>query len=540
MVDSMSDAERTPGPPFLPADILTYAAAKFGDKVALRNAGRQFSFRELERLSAAVAAALQRRGIGDGDVVSIYGQNSWQWLVSYHGTLRAGAVVNPLNVMLSGPELTYALNDCRARVLFAGAEQMSLATTVTKSLWDLQLVVAMTGPDTPEAVGFDDLTGEADTTDDDGSWMDPASLCAMAYTSGTTGYPKAAMQSHQSIVLNCALTASMHGRHHTDTVVTALPAAHVYGNIAINSTFLTGGTVVLMERFNAAQALQLIASEQATIFEGVPTMYAKMLADPTRDSVDLRSLRLCTVGGQSVTEHVAREWQSYAGVGLLELWGMTELSGLGTTHSVHAPPVPGSIGVPLPGMELKVIARRPGEPDREAAVGEQGELAARGPLVMMGYYGNPTGTAEALDNQGWLKTGDVAYRDDAGYYYIVDRVKDVILTGGYNVYPAEIERVVGEHPDVAMVAVGKHAEEVRGEIAVAYVIVRPGSVLTERDILEFCAPRLAAYKRPRAVVFVDHLPMTSSGKLLRRQLNTLDTPADIGIGPIGATEEAVT
>ncbi|GCE36757.1 Long-chain-fatty-acid--CoA ligase [Rhodococcus wratislaviensis] len=350
--------------------------------------------------------------------------------------------------------------------------------------------------------------------------MTPKDLCCIGYTSGTTGHPKGAMQSHQAVLLNCALTATMHGRRDDDIVVTALPAAHVYGNVAINSTFLAGGTVVLMERFDAAQALHLIAAEDATMFEGVPAMYSMIMADPSFDTAELSSLRTSTIGGQTFSPSLAERWQARVTGPVLELWGMTEIAGLGATHSVYAPPVPGSIGVSLPGIETK-IAPIDGSVG-EVPVGTPGELMVRGPLVMLGYYGRPDATAEVLSPDGWLRTGDVAYVDDTGHFFVVDRLKDMILTAGYNVYPAEIERVISSHPQVTMVAVGKRSDEVKGEVAVAYIVAAPNSDLDGAAVLEYCRQHLAAYKRPREVVFVDALPTTSSGKLMRRKLTELD------------------
>jgi len=336
------------------------------------------------------------------------------------------------------------------------------------------------------------------------------------------------MQSHRAVLLNCALTATMHGRDERDVVVTALPAPHVYGNVAINGTFLAGGTVVLMERFNAAEALALVDEHRATLIEGVPTMYAMMLAAPEIERADLSSLRRSTVGGQTISTAVIREWERRShGAPLLELWGMTELSGLGTTHALHAPNVHGSIGVALPGVEVRVSSLV--DRTQAAPVGEPGELCVRGPLNMLGYYGRPDWTSEAIDADGWLHTGDVAHANADGYFFVVDRLKDMIITGGYNVYPAEIERVVASHPAVAMVAVGRLADDLKGEVARAYVVLKPGTSSSEAEILEHCRPHLAAYKLPRSVRFVPDLPKTSTGKIMRRELATLDAE------PVGAT-----
>ncbi|QSE90636.1 AMP-binding protein [Rhodococcus pseudokoreensis] len=520
----MSDLRTAAAPSVGPGQILPFAATRHPDKIGLVVGDSRLTYRELDRLSDNVAASLRAGGIGTGDVVSLYGQNSWQWIVSYHGALKAGAVVNPVNVMLTGPELAYVLGDCGAKAVFAGPDQAGTVSGALDSVAsvDLFCVFGRSDASAPEgAVPWDDfLASAAGSTAVSAPDVAPKDLCCIGYTSGTTGHPKGAMQSHQSVLLNCALTATMHGRGVDEIVVTALPAAHVYGNVAINSTFLAGGTVVLMERFDAAHALHLIATEHATLFEGVPAMYSMMLADPAFETADVTSLRKSTIGGQTFSPSLAERWQARVAGPVLELWGMTEIAGLGTTHSVFAPPVLGSIGVSLPGTEIKIAPIDGGA--GEVPVGTPGELVVRGPLVMLGYHGRPDATAEVLGADGWLRTGDVAYVDDTGHFFVVDRLKDMILTAGYNVYPAEIERVISSHPQVTMVAVGKRPDEVKGEVAVAYVVTAAGSDLDAAAVLEFCRERLAAYKRPRDVVFVDALPTTSSGKLMRRKLTELD------------------
>jgi len=312
----------------------------------------------------------------------------------------------------------------------------------------------------------------------------------------------------------------MHVRTERDVVVTALPLPHVYGNVVINSIFMAGGTVVLMERFDPEGALERIARYRATLFEGVPTMYMTMLAHTRLGQYDLSSLTRCTVGGQTFAETVARAWEDRSGAPLLELWGMTELAGLGTTHALYAPNVHGSIGVALPGIEVRVAAFD--DVSHTMPVGEPGELMVRGPIVMQGYYGNDKATAETIEPDGWLHTGDVAVADETGHFRMVDRRKDMINTAGYKVYPAEIERVLAGHPAVAMSAVGPIADEVKGELARAYVVLRPDAAVTETDLIDFCRSHLAAYKLPRSVRFVADLPKTSTGKIMRRELRALD------------------
>ncbi|HEU4368486.1 MAG TPA: AMP-binding protein [Methylomirabilota bacterium] len=498
--------------------ILPRAAARFGAKPALVTDTRTLSYAELDAFSDRVAAALAARGIAPGERVSLYSQNRWEWIVTYHGILKAGAVVNPINVMLTAKEVRYVLGDCGARAIFCGPDKTAAVLEAARDVPGVEHVVSF-GEAPAGALAFESLLAGAAGRPS----LPPAApteLSTIAYTSGTTGHPKGAMQSHRAVFLNCALTGTMHVRTERDVVVTALPAPHVYGNVVINSIFMAGGTVVLMERFDPEAALDRIAHHHATLFEGVPSMYMTMLAHPGLDRVDLSSLTRCTVGGQTIAEAVMRAWEERTGAPLVELWGMTELAGLGTTHALYAPNVHGSIGVALPGVEVRVAAFE--DAARTMPPGEPGELMVRGPIVMQGYYGNDKATRETIEPDGWLHTGDVAVADDAGYFKIVDRRKDMLITAGYNVYPAEIERVLAVHPAVAMSAVGPVADEVKGELARAYVVLRPGASATEAELIDFCRQHLAAYKLPRSVRFVADLPKTSTGKIMRRELRSLD------------------
>ena len=500
------------------AQILPRAAARFGPKTALISAARTLSYLELDTLSSHVAGALAARGISPGDRVSIYAQNRWEWIVAYHGIVRAGAVVNPINVMLTTEELRYVLADCGTRAIFCGPDNTEAVLDAARDVPGVEHIVSFGGSQ-GKALEFATLLAESAPSPDLPT-AGPTALATIGYTSGTTGHPKGAMQSHRAVFLNCALTGTMHVRTERDVVVTALPLPHVYGNVVINSIFMAGGTVVLMERFDPEGALERIARYRATLFEGVPTMYMTMLAHTRLGQYDLSSLTRCTVGGQTFAETVARAWEDRSGAPLLELWGMTELAGLGTTHALYAPNVHGSIGVALPGIEVRVAAFD--DVSHTMPVGEPGELMVRGPIVMQGYYGNDQATAETIEPDGWLHTGDVAVADETGHFRMVDRRKDMINTAGYKVYPAEIERVLAGHPAVAMSAVGPIADEVKGELARAYVVLRPDAAVTETDLIDFCRSHLAAYKLPRSVRFVADLPKTSTGKIMRRELRALD------------------
>jgi long-chain acyl-CoA synthetase len=498
--------------------ILRAAAERHGDKVALVAGGRSFTYRELNDYSDRFAGALTSRRISGGDRVSIYSQNCLEWIVAYHGVLKAGCVVNPINVMLTPEEVLFVLNDCGARAIVTSGEKAAAINDLRGQAAALDSIVVI-GEGPVGTVPFEELLA-ADAPSLEIAAAAPTSVSTIGYTSGTTGHPKGAMQSHLAVYLNCALTATMHVRTSHDIVVTALPAPHVYGNVVMNSLFMAGGTVVLMERFDPAEALRLIAAHRATLFEGVPTMYAMMLALPDVDAYDLSSLTRCTVGGQTIATSVVEAWERRSGAPLIELWGMTELAGLGTTHALYAPNVHGSIGVALPGIEVRVASFD--DASTTMPPGEPGELMVRGPIVMLGYYGNEAATAATIEADGWLHTGDVAVADPYGRFAIVDRRKDMIITGGYNVYPAEIERVIAGHSAVAMVAVGGQADALKGEQARAYVVLRPGAWATEAEILDYCRPHLAPYKLPRSVRFVEDLPKTSTGKIMRRELSKLD------------------
>jgi len=288
----------------------------------------------------------------------------------------------------------------------------------------------------------------------------------------------------------------------------------------MNGAFMTGMTLVLMPRFDPDQAIGLIQSHRATMFEGVPTMFMYMLNAASLACADLGSLTRCTVGGQTMPVAKIEEVEQRFGSPLLELWGMTEIAGLGTTHPAYGPSKLGSIGIALPYVECRIA--NVADAGRTIPAGEVGELMVRGPIVMQGYFGNEKATRETIEPDGWLHSGDLARMDDQGHIFVVDRKKDMIITAGFNVYPAEIERVVAAHPSVALVAVGSQPDELKGEIAKAYVVLKSGATADADSILAHCRQHLAAYKVQRAVQFVADVPKTSTDKILRRALRTLD------------------
>ncbi|RBP16769.1 long-chain acyl-CoA synthetase [Roseiarcus fermentans] len=496
-------------------NILPRAAHLFGDRVALVTDTRELGFRRLDDLSSALAHSLVGLGVAPGDRVTLYAPNCWEWIVSYYGVLKAGAIVNPVNAMLTPAEVAFVTRDCGAKALIGSPDKVAPALAA-----GVEGLTAITFGDqsVAGATPFEELVAKPAAFDP--VRVAPSATSTIGYTSGTTGHPKGAMQSHRAVMTNVAMTAQMHLKTAGDVVVSALPCPHVYGNIVFQTAMLCGMKLVMHPRFDAGEMLAGIEAHRATLFEGVPTMYMYMLASPDLARRDLSSLTRCTVGGQTMPVAKMREVEERFGCPLIELWGMTEIAGLGATFPTYGRRKLGSIGIALPYCEARIADVV--DAARTMPQGEVGELMIRGPVVMQGYWGNDKATRETIEPDGWLHSGDLASMDEDGAVFIVDRKKDMINTSGFKVFPAEIERVVAAHPSVAMVAVGGSPDDLKGEIARAYVVLRPGAAPDADGILALCRKELAAYKVPRDVRFVADLPKTSTGKIMRRELKTLE------------------
>ena len=497
------------------------AAAAFGDRPAVIFEDVPYSFDALDRRANRFANALVAAGIEPGDRVTLCAPNTFDWMAAYYGTAKAGAVLNPVTAMLTAGEIGYIAGNCGAKLLLAGpGKGEALFEALAETAVEQVVFAADEAP--AGAVTYEELIANMpDEFEARPRGLDE--LGAIGYTSGTTGHPKGAMMSGRAIAVGTAGTALMHGRTAADTTVSALPLSHVYGMVVMNCALLCGTTMVLLERFEAEAMLRSVERYRATMLEAVPTGFMYMLADPAMGKYDLSSLERMTTGGQTIPPATAAEVEEKFGATLLELWGMTELAGPGTTHASACERRLGSIGVPIPYVEARIGAL---EDSRQTApAGEPGELLIRGPIVPMGYYGNETATKEAFDEDGWFRTGDVATRDEDGFLWVVDRKKDMINTAGFNVYPAELERVLAAHPDVSMAAVGGVPDREKGELAKAYIVPRPGAEPTVDSIVAHCRKHLAPYKVPRQIQFVPDLPVNSTGKILRRELHTIDDGA---------------
>jgi long-chain acyl-CoA synthetase len=418
------------------------AALKFSNKDALVFEGKTFSFNQINDLVERAAGGLSDLGIVQGDTVTLYAENSWEWIVSYYAIARLGAVINPVNTMLTPNEIEYVVKDCGAKAIIASPEKVDAIIRV-KNVSDVKEIISFGADVANGAVSFDALI-DANILPPKPVEIDPAALSTIGYTSGTTGHPKGAMQSHRAVITNSAMTSQIQMRGSNDCVVSALPCPHVYANVIMMSMMMFGSKLVLHRAFNVDLAFADIAAHKATIFDGVPAMYMFMLNSPAIKNANFSSLTRCYVGGQTMPVATMEAVEVAFKVPLIELWGMTEIAGLGSTHPLYGNNKHGSIGCALPYCELRIAD--PEDATKTMPLGEVGELMVRGPIVMMGYFNDEEKTHETLEPDGWLHTGDLGTMDPDGCVFIVDRKKDMILTAGYNVYPAEIERVLAAHP----------------------------------------------------------------------------------------------
>ena len=463
------------------AGILDTAGSAHRERNALVGEGGTVTYAELERQALVAAAALQRRGIVPGDRVAVMLPNGPAFLAAALGALRLGAIVVPLNALLAPPEIEARLEASGPRVFVDHEEEL---------------------------VG--DAEPAADLVERDDA--DPAVLL---FTSGTSGKPKGAILTHGSLHAAARNAADALELGPQDVVLGAAPFSHVLGlSTGVVSTLLSGAAIAVVRRFEAEQTLALMAETRTTILLGVPTMCIA-LCQAARSAEALPPVRIAHVGGAAVPVEVARDFERTFGGDVYEGYGLTELSGLATTYVRNQTRKPGSVGMPLGGSELRIVSLEGGP----LPAGKVGEVEFRGPSVIPGYWEDPQATAGAIDADGWLATGDLGYLDEDGYLFLVDRKKELIIRGGYSVYPREIEEALYEHPDVLEAAVIGLPDETLGEEVAAVVVPRPGTAPTAEEIQAWAKERVAAYKYPRRVIFVDALPKGPTGKILKRAID---------------------
>jgi long-chain acyl-CoA synthetase len=493
-------------------EVLSAAADAFGERPALCFEDQWSSYRELERDSCRIALVLMDMGVDPQSRVVLHLPNSRDWIILYFAILKVGAVVVPVDFMTKAEELVYIIEDSQAMTVITGAEDVATVSAYTRISSVKLILQEGARTDLSGEISLEDLM-KSDPVAVSLPRIDAEDLCTIAYTSGTTGRPKGAILSHRSIILSARWTAEVHARNSDDVFLLALPCTHVYGNIILHASLLVGGRLVLLRRFDAETTLASIAAHRVTLFEGVPTMYFQLMSHSRRDRHDLSSLTRCTVGGQSIPVEKLHQVETWLGVPIVELWGMTELAGPAVTHRFDRPGAKGTIGLPIGSMQARI------DPDAGEARQQIGELMVRGPLTMKGYWRKSEATERTIDHDGWLRTGDLARIHEDGMIEIMGRAKEMIITAGYNIYPAELEAEIAKHPAVSMVAVGAQTDPIRGEIAVAYVVLKPEMTALAGEIEQTVRDVLAPYKAPRKVVFCADLPKTGSGKIMRHRLS---------------------
>ena len=512
------------------SSLLEDSTTAYPDRTAIVLGDTRLTYAQVNAAANQVANLLAEKDIESGDKIALACPNLPYFPIVYYGILKAGAVAVPLNILLRGREIAYHLDDSDAVAVFAFegtpdlpmGQQVKAGFDATETCRHLFWISADPAAEAPEGTESYHAATARQPTSFHTVPADDDDTAVILYTSGTTGQPKGAELRHRNMADNARAGADLFKADPADpdTYLCTLPLFHTFGQSVIqNGAFAFSGTIVLQPRFEAKEALDLFLKEKITFFAGVPTMYWGFLgaAEGGLDVSGMKdNLRVAAAGGSALPREVHKNFRERFGVTILEGYGLSETSPVASFQPWGEEPRVGSIGKPIPGVDMKLINDDWSEvPDDPEAVGE---IAVKGHNVMKGYYGRPEATAEAL-RDGWFRTGDLATKDADGWYYIVDRSKDMIVRGGFNVYPRELEEVLMEHPAVSLAAVIGVPHESHGEEIKALVVKNAGDDMSEQELVDWGREQFASYKYPRIVEFRDELPMTSTGKILKRELS---------------------
>lgn len=523
-------------------EFLKEAAFSYKEKKALHFMGKELSFQDVYEQSKQFANYLQQLGIVKGDRIAIMLPNSPQGVIGYYGSLLAGAVVVQTNPLYKERELVYQLADSGAKVIICLDILYPMVSKVKKDT-ELEHIIVTGIKDylpfpknkiypfiqkkeygivvTPEQSTDTHIWStmmKKTTSDYKPVNVNPKEdLALLQYTGGTTGFPKGVMLTHYNLVSNTQMCQAwlFKAKQGEETVLGVLPFFHVYGMTTVmNLSIMFGAKMILLPKFNPEDILKVIEKERPTLFPGAPTIYVGILNHPNLEKYDLSSIKACISGSAPLPLDVQQKFEQVTGGRLVEGYGLTETSPVTHANFVWGKRIHGSIGIPWPDTEATILNM---ETYEQAEIGEIGEVSIKGPQVMKGYWNKPEETENTFKN-GWLLTGDLGYMDENGYFYIVDRRKDMIIAGGYNIYPREVEEVLYEHEGVVEAVIAGVPDPYRGETVKAYVVPKSGYELDEAELNKFCRKHLAAYKVPRIYEFREELPKTAVGKILRRQL----------------------
>lgn len=521
---------------------LQETAERVPDKKALNFMGKEMTFREILTEAKKLANYLQKLGLKKGDRVASMLPNTPQAVVTYYGTLMAGGIVVQVNPLYTERELAYQMKDSGAKFIVC-LDILLPRVSKVKEETDLEHIIVTRIADYlpfPKNLIYPfiqkreyNIVVKVEETDDTHVWknvianspaeyqeveIDPEEdLALLQYTGGTTGLPKGVMLTHYNLVANVQMAKAWISKAERDkeVVLGVLPFFHVYGMTTVmNLSIMYGAKMILLPRFDAGQVLKTIQKHKPTLFPGAPTIYIGLLNHPDFEKYDLSSIKACISGSASLPLEVQEQFEKRTNGKIVEGYGLTESSPVTHANPIWGRRVNGSIGIPWPDTDAKIVKNGTLE---EVPVGEIGEIAVKGPQVMKGYWNNPEATEEVLKD-GWLLTGDMGKMDEDGYFYVVDRKKDVIIAGGFNIYPREIEEVLFEHPDIVEAAVIGVPDDYRGETVKAVIVPKPGAKMDEKQLDEYCRKHLAAFKVPRIYEFREELPKSVIGKVLKRQL----------------------
>lgn len=504
--------------------LLTESAKKYPAETAIIFDSFKMTYGQLDAVTNQFAQGLARLEIKRGDKVALLMPNLPQFLIAYYGITKLGAVVVPLNVLLKSGEIEYALNDSEAlaMITWEGFLEEALKGYKMAPLCRNLIVAQAPGSSTPlpaaeGVLKFEDLMKGNSPTFDVAPTM-PDDTAVIIYTSGTTGKPKGAELTHLNMLFNAQISGDrLIPSFPGDVALAVLPLYHIFGQSSVmNCTIGRGAALTMVPRFDPGKVFEVMQRDRVTIFCGVPTMYFALLNYPDRKKYNITTLKYAISGGAAMPVEVLYNFEKEFNVAVLEGYGLSETSPTVSFNVIEKPRKAGSIGIPVWGVEVKVFDKD----DNEVPDGETGEIVVKGHNVMKDYYNKPEATEEAM-RHNWFHTGDLGYKDSEGYFFIVDRKKDMIIRGGYNVYPREVEEVMYQHPAVREVAIIGVPDPKWGEEIKAYVSLKTGATATPEELIEYAKDKVAHYKYPREVEILDELPKNSTGKILKTELRQL-------------------
>ena len=493
------------------AEILATTVGEHGDRIAIELDDIKLNYAIVDQAAARAAGLLRDAGVNPGDRVGIMLPNVPYFPFVFFGAMRLGAVVVPMNPLLKEREVAFHLGNSGASTIVAW-HQFEEAATTGASDAGARTIIVEPGKFEERLGAVEPVPEIVDRADDD--------TAVILYTSGTTGTPKGAELTHGNLTAAAEIAVGLVDKGAGDVTLGALPLFHVFGlTSGLESSVSVGACLTLLPRFDAGKALEIVQRDGVTTFLGVPTMYAAILHHEGGETFDTSSLDLCVSGGAAMPVEILRAFEEKFGCTILEGYGLSETCGIASFNRPDRERKAGSIGIPVPGVDMKVVD----DDGNEVAQGEVGEILIRGPVVMKGYWNRPDATADTLVD-GWMRTGDMARVDEDGYFFVVDRKKEMIIRGGFNVYPRELEEVLYEHPAVREAAVVGLPHDSLGEEVGAAVALKPGEQVEPDEIRAYMKERVAAYKYPRVVWIVDDLPKGPTGKILKREV---EIPAEV-------------